>query len=51
MGFGLVPTPAKHVLLVHINMLQGLNIHQELKIRNISTRKQSYHQIVKVEAR
>jgi len=35
MGFGHVPTPAKHVLLVHMNMLQGLKIHQGLKIRHV----------------
>jgi hypothetical protein len=39
MGFGHVPTPAKHVLLVHMNMLQGLKIHQGLKIRHIFTHK------------
>jgi len=49
MVFGLVPTPAKHVLLVHINMSLGLNIHQGLKIRFIFTRKQSHNQIVNVE--
>ena len=31
-GLGHVPTPAKHVLLVHMNMLQGLKIHGGLKI-------------------
>jgi len=39
MVFGLVPTPAKHVLLVHINKLQRLNIHQGLKIRYIFSHK------------
>jgi len=34
--FCIVPTPAKHVLLVHLNLVQGLNIHQELKLRYIS---------------
>ena len=34
-GFGHVPTPAKHVLLVHMNMLQGLKIYQGLKIRHV----------------
>ena len=37
MGFGRVPTPAKYVLLVHMNMLQGLKIHQGLKIRHMYT--------------
>jgi len=49
--FGLVPTPAKHVLLVHINMSQRLNIHQGLKIRYIFTYKQSNLQTVNVEHR
>jgi len=35
MGFGHVPTPAKHVLLVNMNMLQGLKIHQGLKIKKV----------------
>jgi len=34
-GFGHVPTPAKHVLLVHMNMLQGLKIHEGLKINDV----------------
>jgi len=51
MVFGLVLTPAKNVLLVHINMLQGLNIHQGLKIRYIFTHKQSSFQLVNVEPR
>jgi len=33
--FGHVPTPAKHVLLVHMNMLQGLKIHGRLKIQDV----------------
>ena len=33
--FGHVPTPAKHVLLVHMNMLQGMKIHEGLKIRHV----------------
>ena len=39
MVFGLVSTPAKHILLVHINMSQGLNIHQGLKISYTFTHK------------
>jgi len=35
MGFGHVPTPAKHVLLVHMNMLQGLKMHQGFEIRHV----------------
>jgi len=35
MGFGYVPTPAKHVLLVHMNMLQGLKIYQGSKIKHV----------------
>ena len=34
-GFGHVSTPSKHVLLVHMNMLQGLKIHQGLKISHV----------------
>jgi len=51
MVFGLVLTPAKHVLLAHINIfkLQGLNIHQGLKIRYIFAHKQLHCQLVNVE--
>jgi len=51
MGFGHVPTPAKHVLLVHMNMLQGLKIHQGLKIRHKFTHKNCTCWLVNVEPR
>jgi len=49
MVFGHVPTPAKHVLLVHMNMLQGLKIHQGLKIRHIFTHKHFQKLLANVE--
>jgi len=39
MGFGHVPTPAKHILLVHMNILQGLKIHQGLEIIHVLNHK------------
>jgi len=51
MGFGHVPTPAKHVLLVHMNMLQGLKIHQGLKIKHIFTHQKLECLLVNVEPR
>ena len=49
--FGHVPTPAKHVLLVHMNMLQGLKIHQGLKIKHIFTHQKLECLLVNVEPR
>ena len=37
----LVPTLAKHVLLVHMNMLQGLKIHEGLKVKYVIIHKLS----------
>ena len=51
MVLGLVPTPAKHVLLVHINISLGQNIHQGLKIIYSFTHKQINYQIVNVNPR
>ena len=51
MGFGHVPTPAKHVLLVHMNMLQGLKIHQGLKIINVLKHKHFQGVPVNIESR
>ena len=51
MVFGFVPTPAKHILLVHMNMLQELKIHQGLKIRYIFTHIHSISPLVIVEPR
>ena len=48
MGFGHVPTPAIHVLLVHMNMLQGLKIHQGLKIKHIFTHQHSKYFLSKL---
>jgi len=48
---GLVPTPAKHVLLVHTKISQGLNIHPGSKIRYIFTHKQMRNRSVLVERR
>jgi len=49
MVFGLLPTPAKHVLLLRINLSQVLNIHQGLKISYTFTHKQFNLQTVSVE--
>ena len=51
MGFGRVPTPAKYVLLVHMNMLQGLKIHQGLKIRHVYIHKHFRYSSLNIEPR
>ena len=50
-GFSHVPTPAKHVLLVHMSMLQGLKMHQGLKIKHIFTHQKLECLLVNVEPR